>query len=52
MSHSLAKQLDHTLKSYLENQELHRRKVGLKEEFRRLALEHGLDPDHRGQLEK
>ena len=39
------------LKSYIENQELHHRNVAFKEEFRRLALEHGLDPGDWGQFE-
>ena len=36
------------LKSYIENQESHHRKVSFSEEVRQLALEHGLDPDDWG----
>ena len=52
MAHSLVKQLDHVVTSYIENQELHHRKVGLQEEFRRVALEQRLDPVDCGPFEK
>jgi REP element-mobilizing transposase RayT len=40
------------LKSYIENQELHHRKVSFNAELRQLALDHGLDPTDWAQFEE